>query len=259
MSGLLVACDLDGTLTFARRAPDPVVMTELVRLSECTGVRLVIATARSARSVRQWFPGLAGRIDAICCNGAMTAGGVVDRRPLPERALRRALRRLDREGVGYCLEYGSHFLATGLDVLPWMGAEHRVVRTAGGGVDLASVLKCSVADATAAHRAARRLPGIAVVPHASGDADLMASGVSKAAAVARLRRPGERVVAFGNDHNDLSMLEEADRAFVVGDGLAALDRRGHIRRVPAEPDAVATALAEVTSGVGLAVPSALVP
>lgn len=247
MTPTLLVCDLDGTLTFAPRAPEEVVLDVLRALAETDGVRLAIATARSARTVQEWFPELLGRLEVVCCNGALTLGTDEVPRFLPRASLAIAVRRLARAGAAFCLEYGTHFVASERGALPWMGQAHRALLPSGARPDVRRVLKCSVADASAARRAANRLPGIVVLPHGSGDADLMASHVSKAAAVSRLQRPGERLVALGNDVNDLALLRSADVGIVVGDGLGELDAVRHVRRVRADPGTVAAALVEVTS------------
>lgn len=251
MSRRLVACDLDGTLTFTHRRPDEVVIAALRRLIATDGVRLVIATARSSRSVREWFPDLLDRIEVICCNGAWIHGrDVVEQRHLPARRLAIVLRRLDRAGVDYCLERGTHFVATAPDALPWMGQAHRVVRSATEMTQVAGVLKCSVESAAAAQRAVAGIPGLAVVPHASGDADLVVRGVSKATALDRLRQPGESVVALGNDHNDAALLRRADVSYVVGQGLRELDRYRHVGRIASESGVVAAVLMQVADETG---------
>lgn len=105
-------------------------------------------------------------------------------------------------------------------------------------------MKLCVADgARWRPRLAELAGGAAVlVPHASGDLDLAPAGVHKAAGLARLERPGDLVLALGNDRNDLELLQRADRAIVVGDGLAGLERAAHVRRVAASPAIVAAAM-----------------
>ncbi len=245
----LVVADLDGTLTFAGDRPEPVVLAAWDALMALPGVRVALATARSPRCIRGWFGPRVSQIDLVCCNGALVvpAAGRVTSSPLPVRGLHPVVSRLEHLGVGYCLEYGDHFVASTPRALPWMGTRHRRLLPRGLAPRLEGVLKLSVASAEAAHAAVVGVPGLTVLPHATGDGDVLARGVGKEVAVADLRRRGERLVALGNDANDRGLLGAADAAYLVGGGLRDLDLLPHVRRVPAVSDAVAQVLRTVAA------------
>lgn len=244
-----LACDLDGTLTFDRRRPAPVVLRAFAALVHAPRFRVVVATARTPRCVRRWFTPWLDRVDMVCCNGALTVttDGEVRRRALPAPSVRRALQLLDQAGAAWCAEYGDHFVASHHSGLPWMGEEHRRLRPRGRPVAVEGVLKLCVAEPGRLTQALAALEGVVAVPHASGEVDLVAAGVSKAAAVAELTGatdgPGTSLVAFGNDRNDLELLHAADRGYVVGPLLTELDGHPHLHRLRADPRSVAWALA----------------
>lgn len=244
-----VVSDLDGTLAFDGRPPVRAITDLLHALSTAPGVRLVLATSRSPRSLRKWFGELADRIDLICCNGALVVGphGELDRRPLPPAALGTMLAELRSAGEDFCLEHGDHFTASSADALPWMGSDRRITLCPGEQIPMDGVLKLSIAHADPwAPRLHMLAPhDVEVFPHLTGDADVVAAGVTKALALDRLLAGADRstVTAFGNDANDLDMLREADRAIVVGSGLPGLDRLGHVRRIPADDTIIAEVLA----------------
>ena len=248
----LVVADLDGTLTFTAGAPEPQILAAWDALLDTRGVRVALATARSPRCVRRWFGDRTGRIDLVCCNGALVipTQGSVSWEPLPVPALHRVLTRLAADRAGYCLEYGDHFVASSPTALPWMGDHHRRVLAPGEGHRTEGVVKVSVDSGRAAHRAATDLRGVQVLAHATGDADIVRAGVGKEVAVASLRRPGERLVALGNDENDRGLLWAADRAYLVGTGLRDLDAAPHVRRVTAAPWAVTAVLRDLTAPSG---------
>src|SRR5699024_1037524 len=122
----------------------------------------------------------------------------------------------------------------------WMLDAHRRPLAPGLMPHCAGVLRMLVSCSRRAHQAAHGLPGVKVIPHGGGDADLVAHGVGKETAVASLRRPGEQLVALGNDENDRELLRSADLAYVVGAGLPEVGRAVH--RLPARPGSVAGAL-----------------
>lgn len=241
---MLVVSDLDGTLTFDGRCPQPSVVDRLRALAASSDVRLVLATSRSPRCLRDWFGDLAHGIDLVCCNGALhlPPGGVpATVQPLPPAVAASLLARLDRRGVGWVADYGDHFTAPNRDVLPWFGVEHRRL-SAGGATRPDGILKISVEDAAAGAAAVAGLTGLTTLPHATGDMDVVARGVDKAAAVAALTGGSGADLALGNDLNDLQLLRGAGTALVVGDGLPELDQRAHVERVAANPEAVVRAL-----------------
>lgn len=258
----LVVADLDGTLTFTGRAPEPEVLAAWDAVMACPGVRVALATARSPRCVQQWFGQRLAQTDLICCNGALVVPrtGQVSLRPLPATAVRQVVHRLAAEGTGYALEYGDHFAASDPDVLPWMGRLHRRAIPPGTAPQLEGVVKLCVATSAAAHRATAGLRGVSVLPHSTGDADVMAAGVGKEVAAASLRRQGQQLVVLGNDENDRGLLWAADSAYLVGSGLRDLDVVSHLRRVPADPATVAGVLSGLSKrlrgGRGLTVPPA---
>lgn len=246
-SRLLVVCDIDGTLTFTGRRPEPRVLAQLVALaSRGPRVRIAVATSRSSRNVLAWFPELLHRLDRICCHGALTiTADRISRVPVPVESLEVVVGRLADLGADYCLERGTHFAASDAGALPWLGTAHRYVLPGlPARSDLTGVVMCSVADAEQAAEAVRDVAGVSLVPNA-GHADVVAAGVDKARALAELREPDDHVVVLGNDHEDLPMLLAADRAYVVGGDLAGLDELPHISRAPATAIGVGDVLAQL--------------
>jgi hydroxymethylpyrimidine pyrophosphatase-like HAD family hydrolase len=252
-----IVTDLDGTIAFGGRRPVRSIRSALLGLAAAPDTRMVLATSRTPRCIADWFGARAHRFDLICCNGAL----VVPRSPARESAARAArparvtrtaipatavgqiVAALGATGAAYCLEYGHEFVATDHDSLPWWGTRHRRVLTPGRMPDLAGVVKVTVARAQGWARTFDALEGVDVFPHETGDLDVVASGVDKAAALARLLDgTPTAVLAFGNDRNDLALLRAADRAVVVGAGLAELDGLPAVRRVAANPGAVLAAL-----------------
>ncbi|MBZ2197790.1 HAD family hydrolase [Occultella gossypii] len=239
-----IVTDLDGTIAFGGRRPARSIRSTLFALATAPDTRVVLATSRTPRCIGDWFGPRAHRFDLVCCNGALVvprAGtAAVTRTAIPATAVGQIVAALGAAGAAYCLEYGHEFVATDHDSLPWWGTRHRRVLDQGRVPDLGGVVKVTVARAEGWAQTFGALGGVDVFPHETGDLDVVARGVDKAAALAGLLK-GTRtaVLAFGNDRNDLAMLRAADRAVVVGAGLAGLPA---VRRVAANPEAVLAAL-----------------
>ncbi|WP_198663851.1 HAD family hydrolase [Jiangella endophytica] len=255
----VVVSDLDGTVAFAGRPPSAIVMHAFDRIVSAAGTRLVIATSRAPRSVAAWFGPLVGRVDLICCNGALVRGrdGTERRTPLGGDLVAAMVADLVAADADFCLDYGDRFVASRPRALPWMGRYRRHVLGPAERPSVHGVLKLSVAHADPwAWRLHTAAPGRSTVyVHTTGDADLVAPGVGKAGALRDLLGDDARaafVTAFGNDANDLELLRAADRGFVVGAGLPVADRLAHLRRLPADDGQVAAALL-----ASVAVPSGL--
>jgi len=244
-----VVTDLDGTISFGGRRPTRGIRAALTRLAAAPDVRLVIATARTPRAVLPWFGPLAGRIDLLCCNGALVVpagAGAPVAATVPAATVARIVEVLTRAGAEFCLDHGTHFEVTHPGHLPDRDREYRRVLPAGRAPTLDGVVKIVVVDGARWARVIEGLPGVGVFRHETGDLDVVAAGIDKAVALADLLggcvSAGGGLIAFGNDRNDLGLLRRADRATVVGAGLPELDGLAHVTRVAARPAPVRLAL-----------------
>jgi hydroxymethylpyrimidine pyrophosphatase-like HAD family hydrolase len=242
----VLATDLDGTIAFDGRPPAAAIITLVQRFAAVGDVRVAVATSRAPHAVRGWLPGLADRIDLLCCNGALVLrnGRALARRTLPPALVAAAVGVLDAAGEPYCLEYGDQFLASAPDALPWMGDTYRHNRWPGEIPRWDGVLKLSVAhaDPWAERLRAIGVGAANVFAHGTGDAEVVAAGVGKAAALTELFGRDVPVVAFGNDENDRQMLSVATRSVVVGALLPGLDTLPQVRRIEAADPVILGAL-----------------
>lgn len=246
MTRLVVAADLDGTLCFGGRPPGRAIRALLLSLTQRSDVRVVIATARPPRAVKDVLGTLTDRVDLISCNGALvvTSAGAVHRTVLPSDLVRRIVDELRADDAEFCLHRGDDLVASSATALAWMAECDRQI--AGSHVPTEGVLKICVADAERWLPRLRELThGRAELnPHAiNGDVDVVTRGVDKATALDRLLGPDRpRIVALGNDLNDATLLAAADVAIVVGGGLPDMDWMPHVRRVRSHGGSVGAAL-----------------
>jgi len=252
--GVLLACDLDGTLL----SPDgtlPVANVDALTEFLAGGGRFAVATGRTQASVTRNVPSLPIDLPGIFCNGAhlydRAAQRTVIAHELPAFAHRMIRELLDR------------FPTVGLEVFTDTGAH--LVRSC-------SVLRLQLASEDLQHLEAdpEGIPGpwlkillggelqeLAPIRAyltgccadeweiVSSDAhllDLMAAGVSKGVALGELRRLLEQdggeyfTVAVGDNDNDVEMLRVADLGIAPGNGTkGALGAAGFVLPHHAEP------------------------
>src|SRR5699024_2751520 len=108
----------------------------------------------------------------------------------------------------------THFEVLHPGHLPDRDPAYRRVVSAGRAPRFDGVVKIVVVDAAGWAKEFARLPGIVVFEHETGDLDVVAAGIDKAAALTGLLggdvTAGGELIAFGNDRNDLALLRLAD-------------------------------------------------
>lgn len=246
-TAVVLAADIDGSISFGGRPPGPAVRASLARVRGAG--RLVIATSRAPRAVERILGSVADGVELVSCNGALTvdAAGRIRTTPLPPDLVGEMVAELSGHGAAFCLEYGEWFAASHATALPWMGSEARFeVRE---WTPRTGVVKLCVERADDWIDRFRKLSDgrAELFPHERhGDLDVVPAGVTKATAMAGLTGSDGHgspwLIAVGNDVNDLDLLRSADRAIVVGRGLRELDGRAHVVRVAATDRAVAGAI-----------------
>ena len=245
--GVLLACDLDGTLLDARGVLHPENLDALHGFLAAGG-RFAVATGRSQASVVRNLPQLPSDLPGIFCNGAH----------LYDRATRTTVRAHPLPGSAGALidDLKTRFPSVGLEIFTSFGAH--LVRTC-------PVLRRQLAaeDCQDAELSPDEVPApwlklliggdpeelVPVRAHleaccgadwsiVKSDAhllDLMARGVSKGSALRELKalleaeRGGRRfrTVAVGDNENDLDMLRAADLAIVPENGTHGVRSHAH--------------------------------
>ncbi|MEY2655479.1 MAG: hypothetical protein RLZZ524_2507 [Pseudomonadota bacterium] len=234
-----IALDLDGTLLDERMQILPVSIAALQAARE-RGIEVVLVTGRHHIAARAYHRQLALDTPAVCCNGIYShdyasdtpvrgeALPVSDRLALLERVRRDGLHALAYLGDRFCFETGEPVLD---EVIAWAETLPEPLRPRFDRVDdLAPVLaqaptvwKMAVShvDPAALPAFARSVQadlGLGTVQTGPLRLDIGRPGHSKASGLRHWLDsrgiPLDRVVAFGDNHNDISMLE------AVGHGVA---------------------------------------
>ena len=230
----LAAIDLDGTLLRSDSTLSERSRGALARARE-TGIRVLLVTARSPRSVRE----IARDADlgglAICANGAtlfdLDTDSIVDHAPLEAAVVHRVVRELRKRipGIAFGWELELRFGSEEgyeaqrdtvrwprpedafpiCDALAWQEPMTKLLARLPG-ADLGEVLE--IAREISADEATVTLTGDAFV-------EVMAAGVAKEAALAdvaaELGVPQQAVVAFGDQLTDAGMLRWAGLGVAV--------------------------------------------
>lgn len=248
MAYRIISLDLDGTLLRSDMTVSPRTVATLRRYAE-RGMRLVVASARPARSIRALVPPDVPLSAWVCYNGAETYENgelVLEQTLAPElaRALLAVIQRHAPEAM-VAMEVRSLMYANRAFEFPW---EHEVA-------DLAQIAERSVAkmlfDAQRiadldAFRAEIRGICAFTLTDAGRLGHLMAPGVSKARAletlVARWDLGMSDVVAFGDDLNDLDILRESGLGVAMGNALPEVKRAANAETLSNDEDGVAALL-----------------
>jgi hypothetical protein len=234
----LIACDLDGTLVRHDGTVSARTVAAFAAL-EAAGLPFVFVTGRPPRLMGQIADAFGLRGLAVCSNGAydydLRARAVVAEYAIDPATAEKVARGLRETipGIGLAVEYADSLAADAL-YEPWEWDRDVTVRR----LDEAGLWRRSAPKLIGRHRSlsaddllalARPVVGdLVTVYHSNGLrlVEAVALGVSKADGLARhaarLGVSAERVIAFGDMPNDLSMFEWAGHALAVGNAHPSL-------------------------------------
>jgi len=225
-SKALLACDLDGTLLAADGSPAPGIVAALADL-DARGARLVVCTGRPLHGAMEAVEALhADPVAYVCYHGALAIDATTG------KWLRHLKIPVD---VASGIVREAHLL--GLSVTMYDGDERRELAPAAFGAahDLPAspgITRLVLSGDPA--RVAAAYPGLAAswdsglrMDHAGdGIVDVLHAGADKGDALrlvaARLRVPGERIVACGDAAADETLLRAAAIRIAVGGAPASL-------------------------------------
>lgn len=247
---MIIACDLDGTLTDGRGVISAQNASAL-RWAKERGATCILATSRPSRCLDLPAQQRALFDCIITCDGAeRTAPGPTGiHLPLSPSDIHRALRALrDADIAGaFAVEFGTS-LGHEESYAGWPATDAGVPARTGSLQELCrqgpvarvffrpdiqgtAVLSAAAAALTAAAGGCIAC-SVLEQPGSAGVCGLVqissrtaTKGNAAQAWLAGTGRRGQRLVAFGDQLNDLSMLELADDAFAVGDAHPCLRRR----------------------------------
>ena len=281
MDGPLAACrllalDIDGTLLRSDKALSPRTRGA-VEAARAAGVRLVLVTGRRHPSARKVADDLGGEVPLVLHNGAlvMEAGQVVQVRPLPRAAARRAVlagraqglqpvvhRGLRGEGhlvvaedargsrlVSYYLDRNGPDVRVVPDLLEVLEEEDPIQVMFGGPreeMDAAHpLLAAALREEARIERTVYPQNGVVLL-------DVIGPGVGKAEALAFLQGrwgvAARETLAIGDNWNDREMLARAGLGFVMGNADPDLQRLGFPVLPTNDEDGVAIAIEQHVLG-----------
>ncbi|GED21700.1 HAD family hydrolase [Halomonas halmophila] len=237
MSPHLIVTDLDGTLLGADHALAGVTI-DTFRTLAARGHRIVLASGRHYRDILAFRDQLGIEAHIISTNGAYTHApddALLDARPLPA-ALTRELIRLPRpDRVRLNLYHGDEWLIDAaapelLALHAHTGFGYRVADLhALDGEGVGKVLYIGEPEALGVLEGEiRQLAGesLHITYSLENSLEIMATGVNKGTALnallAQLDIPVERCLAFGDNLNDIEMLELAGEAHALANAHPAL-------------------------------------
>lgn len=253
MSYRIIALDLDGTLLTPGKTILPASLKALAKARQA-GIKVVIVTGRHHVAIHPFYQALELDTPAICCNGTYLydyhAKKVLSADPLPENQAQAVIRRLDDAGIPGLLYADDAMMyqhETGhvQRTLKWAEslppAQRPVFVQVNSLADAAkrahSIWKFALAhsDTTMLARFAQQLEtdlGLACEWSWQDQVDIAKAGNSKGK---RLREWVEangyqmsEVLAFGDNYNDLSMLEAAGLGVAMANADEAIKARADL-------------------------------
>ena len=266
----LLALDIDGTLLRSDKALSPRTRAA-VEAARAAGVRLVLVTGRRHPSARKVADDLGGEVPLVLHNGAlvMEAGQVVQVRPLPRAAARRAVLTGRAQGLPPVIHLGLHgegtlvvsedARGTGLvsryldrnrpdvrvvpDLLEVLEAEDPIQVMFGGPREEMDRARPALAKALGEEARIERTVypqnGVVLL-------DIVAPGVGKAEALAFLQErwgiAARETLAIGDNWNDRDMLARAGLGFVMSNADPDLQQLGFPLLPTNDEDGVAVAI-----------------
>lgn len=271
MSYRIIALDLDGTLLTPRKTILPESLEALQKAREA-GVKVVIVTGRHHVAIHPFYQALALDTPAICCNGAYLydypAKSVLDADPLPQDQALAVIDMLDAEAI--------HGLLYVDDAMLYQTETGHVARTINWGLSLPeaqrpvfrqveslkeaakaakSIWKFALShpDTRALQQFSDRVDrelGLACEWSWHDQVDIAKAGNSKGRRLAQwVASEGfemRDVLAFGDNYNDLSMLETVGLGVAMGNADEAIKARaGRVIGTNLEPGIAETIYREI--------------
>lgn len=240
----LIVTDMDGTLLNSDKevSPDTV---EALRTLMTTGARVTLATGRIYRAAKRYADQIGMTTPLICCNGAVIVDPVTDEllygAPIPATIGKQVLEIARRYGVYYHLydketiysermeKLIAYFQRISQDYPPAHRVGTEVVPDAMALFEQKEIYKIGFHYDNSERSAQMRreieaIDGISGYKSLDTIYDVLMDGVNKGTALARLcgilgvRR--EEVMAFGDNENDLEMLEYAGMGVAMANAEA---------------------------------------
>jgi Cof subfamily protein (haloacid dehalogenase superfamily) len=273
----LALVDLDGTaLTHDSRLSDR--NARALRAAADAGALVVFASSRPPRSMRVYHEELGLQTPLIAYNGALVVdafGPPIFRRPIPAATARHALAQLRRHCPNAnvsveCddlwhidrIDDGLRSALTRYRIVPphTEGRVNEIVEAPAPGVMKFFILISELAPVTLDEL--QQLLGPEVWAAASGDiVDIVARGITKAtgaaALCAHLGIDPAHAIAFGNDYNDIPLLQFAGHGVAVANAPEAVRVLASQVAPLADDDGVAAVLEELAERGILCSPASL--
>lgn len=253
MSYRVIALDLDGTLLTPNKTILPESLEALARAQQA-GVQVLIVTGRHHCAIHPFYQALQLTTPAICCNGTYLydyqAQRVLAADPLEKSQAARVIEMLDQENIHGLLYVDDAMLyqeATGhvTRTLNWAQSLPEAQRPlfvqvpslAQAAHDAQSIWKFALShpDTRALQQFAERTErelGLACEWSWHDQVDIAQAGNSKGKRLAQwVADQGlsmQDVVAFGDNYNDLSMLEAAGTGVAMGNAVDEVKARANI-------------------------------
>lgn len=235
--------DIDGTISFNGQTIAPEISAAIMALQRA-GYRVIFASARPIRDLLPIIPGFSN-CTLIGTNGALVANNqqVESVKPITDYDSAVVEQLIKQEKLSYVIDGQWDYAAAvppDYQILKQLDPgklAKRVPMTALTNISKIILLELSVDQVARLSRELKQNTELAIIQHtAEGNLDLTAKGINKWSTLQYLGI--DHYVAFGNDQNDLEMLNHADVSVWVA-SKPVLNDLGKLMDKQCAPEAVA--------------------
>ncbi len=240
--------DLDGTIILENKRLNEFILKKLIELQR-NGHEVVFATSRSLRGIRAVLQPELLSNPLILCNGSFSIinNEIAVSKYVDKEECTNLVCYLEKNDIQFYLELGNELYIPSYGTHPFFEillkeAYNEVVHSKFDNID-SKVYKIAVVDSLSTDIINDLLSIVnksRIYQHSDGSVDIVASDCSKWKMLQELRLSSSatRLIAFGNDSNDIEMIKNADIGVAVCPLNETLDKAADIKINDYSPDSI---------------------
>lgn len=218
--------DLDGTIVIDSKKVDKQIVERLKNL-QAHGASIIFATSRSLRGIRSAVPDDFSASSLILCNGAFS---YVNNKILYSNAIDKTVcdslvEILEKNKVQFYVELGTALYVPSYVAHPFFDILRKEACKENVYSDYCDIRSCNTYKIAIVEKLSAEIQksiynsnsNIFIYKHADGSADIVSETCSKWNMLKKIliEENAYRVIAFGNDNNDIELLKNADIKIAV--------------------------------------------
>ncbi len=220
-----IVFDIDGTICFDGENISPLLTDAIHTLGD--DLNIFFASARHPRDIKHVLPReLSATSVSVGANGAICEkqGEILYKNTISQANVNTIIEILERHHFSYLIDgvrgyYQSDKEHDFFDKISPLGddEESEISMLKEVGILKFLILSASIEDARDPVLEIDDLSGVSLHHHSDGTFDITASSIDKYSAIDKVYSVGDDFVCFGNDKNDLTLLQNSKYSFQIGE------------------------------------------